>query len=73
MVLTQPSRLTFWRSVLLISAILPFLAIWQLLGLASELDVVVLASQSWLGVMSFLGAFGLLALLILIATGFRTR
>ncbi|MDK1028787.1 MAG: hypothetical protein QGD96_05580 [Anaerolineae bacterium] len=73
MELTQPSRLTFWRSVLLLSAILPYLAIWQLLGLASELDVVVLASKSWMGLLSLLGFGGLAALLTLTATCFRTR
>ena len=40
--MTQPSRLTFWRSVLLLSAILLFLAIWDFIRLANDLDVVIL-------------------------------
>jgi hypothetical protein len=69
----QPSRLTFWRSVLILAAILPFLAIWDLLRLAKELDVAVLSSKSWMGVLSILGIGGLAALLALTSTCFRTR
>ena len=69
----QPSRLTFWRSVLILAVILPFLAIWDLLRLAKELDVAVLSSKSWMGVLSILGIGGLAALLALTSTCFRTR
>ncbi|MFZ5818714.1 MAG: hypothetical protein ACOYYJ_02345 [Chloroflexota bacterium] len=63
--MTQPSRLIFWRSLLAVSAVLPFLGIWQLLGLARELDVAILASQSWMGLLLALGMTGLAALLAL--------
>ncbi len=71
--MTQPSRLTFWRSVLTLAVILPFLAIWDLLRLAQELGVVLLPSKSWMGALSILGIGGLAALLTLTSTFFRTR
>ena len=69
--MTQPSRLTFWRSVLLLTAMLPFLAIWDLFRLAKELDVVILSSRSWMGAIIVLGIGGLTVLLTLISTCFR--
>jgi len=71
--ITQPPRLTFWRSVLLLSAVPPFLAIWQLLRLAEELDVIVLESRSWMGLLVAIGAWGIVALLALVSTYFRAR
>jgi len=71
--MTQPSRLTFWRSVLTFTTVLPFLSIWDLLRLAQELDVVVLASKSWMEALSLLAIGGFTALLILTWTLFRTR
>ena len=71
--MTQPSRLTFWRSVLLLCAVLPFLAIWDFIRLANDLDVVILASKSWMGLLSVFGIGGFTALLVLISTCFRTR
>jgi hypothetical protein len=71
--MTQPSRLIFWRSVLLLTTVLPFLAIWQFVGLAEKLDVVILASKSWMGLLTVLGVGGLAALLALASTCFRTR
>ena len=71
--MTQPSRLAFWRSALLLTTVLPFLAIRDLLHLAQELDVDVLASKSWMGVLAILGAGGLTALLALVSTWFRAR
>ena len=71
--MTQPSRLTFWRSALTLTAALPFLAIWDLLRLARELDVVVLSSKSWMGALMVLGIGGCAALLTLISTSFHTR
>ena len=49
------------------------MAIWDLLRLAHELDVVVLSSKSWMGALSILGIGGLVALLTLTSTCFRTR
>lgn len=71
--MSQPSRLTFWRIALFLIAILPFLAIWDLLRLAKELDVIVLSSTSWMGALSALGIGGLAALLALTSTCFHTR
>lgn len=71
--MTLPSRLTFWRSVLSLTMVLPFLAILDLLHLAQDLNVTVLASKSWTGALSMLGIGGLAALLSLTSTCFRTR
>ena len=71
--MTQPSRLTFWQSTLSLTTVLPFLAIWDLLHLAKELDVVVLSSRSWMGAISVLAMGGLIALLALTSTYFHTR
>ena len=71
--MNQPSRLTFWRSVLLLTTALLFLAIWQLLRLADELKVVVTTSKSWMGLLTLLGLGGFAALLALAGTCFRTR
>ena len=71
--MTQPSRLTFWRSILALTTVLPFLAIRELLRLARDLDVNVLASKSWMGVLAALTLGGLAALLTLTSTGFHAR
>ncbi len=71
--MTQPTRLTFWRSALAITAVLPFLAIWDLLYLANDLDVDILSSKSWMGALSVLALGGFAALLTLISTRYRTR
>jgi hypothetical protein len=71
--MTQPSRLTFWRSVLLITTILPFLAIWDFFHLANKLGVAIFSSKSWMGLITVLGLSGLAALLALTSTCFRTR
>lgn len=71
--MTYPTRLRFWQSVLLLTTVLPFLAIWDLLSLAQELNVVVLSSKSWIGILAVLGVGGLAALLTLTSIRFRTR
>ena len=71
--MTQLSRLTFWRSILLLTMVLLCLTIWQLLRLADDLDVIVLDSKSWMGLLLILGVGGLAALLFLASTCFRTR
>jgi hypothetical protein len=71
--MTQPSRLTFWRSVLLLTTVLLCLTIWQLLRLADDLDVIILASKSWMGLLVVLGSGGFAALLTLTSTCLRTR
>ena len=71
--MNQPSRLTFWRSLLLLTVMLPFLAIWDLLHLARELNVVLLSSTSWMEGLTILGVGGLAALLTLTSTWSRAR
>lgn len=71
--MTQPSRFTFWRIVLLLTAVLPFLAIWDLLHLARELEVDLLSSTSWMGGLTILGIGGLAALLTLTSTRSRAH
>ncbi len=62
---SSPARTTFWRLTLLATACLPFLAVWQLLGLARDLNVVVPTSRSWMGLLGLLGMFGGSALVVL--------
>lgn len=66
--MTPPSRLPFWRSVLLLTTILLFLAIWDLFRRAAELGVNVFSSKSWLGLILAFGIGGLAALLTLTLT-----
>src|SRR5689334_8329191 len=71
--LIQPSRLTFWRSVFVLSAALPFLSISQLLGRARSLGVDLSASRSWMGLIAALSLLGLFSLLLLASTWSRYR
>lgn len=73
MSISQPSRLTFWRMALGLTALFLFLAAGQFVGLARELDISILDSQSWLGLLSALGAGGLAALLSWTSLCFRPR
>ena len=59
--------------MLTLTAVLPFLAIWDLLRLAQELNVVSTLQQIVDGALSILGIGGLAALLALTSTRFRTR
>ncbi|HXF85320.1 MAG TPA: hypothetical protein VNK49_08025 [Anaerolineales bacterium] len=68
-----PSRLTFWRFVLSLSAGLPFLSVWQLLGLANRLGIDVPSRPSWIGFLAGLSLMGLIPLLLLPVTGSRYR
>jgi hypothetical protein len=65
----QPSRLTFWRFIFAVSAALPFLSIYQLLGRASELGVDLSASTAWMGLIAGFGVIGLFPLLFLTSAG----
>ncbi len=67
----QPSRITFWRFIFAVTALIPFLAISQLLGEAKVLGVDFSASKSWMGLIGGLGLIGLLFLLFLILTWSR--
>jgi len=68
MMITQPSRLTFWRLIFAVSAILPFLSILQLLAMADQLGVDIPASSSWKVAILSLGVLCLLPLLFWILT-----
>lgn len=69
----QPSRTTFWRLALLVTACPPALAAWQVVGLAGELGVDLRASRSWMGLLLALAALGSAALLALALTRSRAR
>jgi len=73
--MTQPPRPFFWRSLLAISASLTFLSIWQLLGLARALGVLVLSSKTWLGLLTVLALAAGAAFLALVLSfsGARER
>lgn len=68
MIITQPSRLTFWRFIFAVTALLPILCIWQLLGIARGLGVEISASRSWMGLILAFGLMGALPLLLLTST-----
>ncbi|MCI0551958.1 MAG: hypothetical protein L0287_13480 [Anaerolineae bacterium] len=58
-----PSRSTFWRVILVVTAALPLLSIWNLIDLAAWLGVNISTSSSWLAGIAALGMLTLLALL----------
>ena len=61
--ITQPSRRIFWQTALLISAVLPWLSIWQSIVLARSMEIDFVASRSWMGLLIGLFALGLIAFL----------
>lgn len=63
MIIIQPPRNTFWKTIFLISAALPWLSIWQSIQLAHKLEVNYLASVSWMGFLVGLFVLGLIPLL----------
>ena len=67
----QPSRLTFWRFVVALTAALSFLSVYQILGSANKLGVDFSASRSWMGLVALLSLIGLLALLFFAETWSR--
>ncbi len=69
----QPSRLTFWRFVVVLTAALSFLSVYQILGSANKLGVDFSASRSWMGLVALLSLIGLLALLFFAGTWSRYR
>jgi hypothetical protein len=68
-----PARLTFWRFIFAVTAALPFLSIYQLLGKANELGVNLSASTAWMGLIVGFVLIGLFPLLFLTSTGSRYR
>src|SRR5687767_10164948 len=73
MKLIPPSRLTFWRSVFALTGLLPFLAIYQILGNARKLGVDLSVSRPWQGLIAALALMGFVSLIFLILTLSRYR
>jgi len=65
----QPSRSAFWRLILVVTAALSLLSIWNLIDLAQRLGVNISNSVSWL---AGIGALALLALLALLGLAIGT-
>ncbi len=65
MIITQPSRLTFWRFIFAVTTLLPILCIWQLLGMARGFNIEIFASRSWMGSILAFGLMSALPLLLL--------
>ena len=61
--LIPPPRSTFWRVILIVTAALPILSIWNLINLAARLGVNISTSTTWLAGIAALGALASLALL----------
>ena len=60
---SNPSRPVLLRSILLVTAALSLLAVWDLIGLAQRLGVDLRASLNWMGMLTALSALAVLALL----------
>ena len=73
MKIIQPARLTFWRFIFAVTAALPFLSIYQLLGRAKLVGVDFSASPSWMGLITGLSLVALFSLFLLISTWSRYR
>ncbi|GJQ52914.1 MAG: hypothetical protein HKUEN02_17610 [Anaerolineaceae bacterium] len=61
--ITPPSRLTFWRVILIVTAALPLLSIWNLIDLAAKLEVNLSTQTSWQAGIAALASLASLALL----------
>jgi hypothetical protein len=53
----QPTRLVFWRFVLLLTLLFILLAGWNLIDLAGRFNVQILERPNWVGALSALGLF----------------
>jgi hypothetical protein len=73
MKLIPPSRLTFWRSGFALTWLLPFLAIYQIVGSVEKLGVDLSVSRPWQGLVAGLALMGLLSLALLALTWSRHR
>jgi len=60
---SNPSRPVLLRSILLVTAALSLLAVWDLIGLAERLGVDLRASLNWMGMLTALSVLAVLALL----------
>lgn len=72
-IIIQPSRSTFWRVILIVTAALPLLSIWNLINLAARLGVNISTSVSWLAGLAALAMLTLLALLGLVISFSKAR
>jgi len=63
----------FWRSVFVLTAALPFLSIYQIVGKAAGLGVDFSASAPWRGLVVILGLIGCISLLFFASTWSRYR
>ena len=63
MKIIQPARATFWRFILGVSAVLPFLSIWQAVNIGRILGVDIPTRPSWMGLLAGLFFLGLIPLL----------
>ncbi len=61
--ITPPSRSNFWRVILIVTAALPLLSIWNLIDLAAKLNVNLSTQISWQAGIAALAMLTLLALL----------
>ena len=59
----QPSRLTFWRFIFLVSLALPSLSIWRSIVLARSMEIDVFSRPSWIGLLVILFVMGMIPLL----------
>jgi hypothetical protein len=65
-----PSRSTFWRVTLIVTAALPLLSIWNLVNLAARLGVDISTRTAW---QAGIAALGMLALLALLGLGISLK
>lgn len=63
--ITQPSRLTFWRWVLAVTSLLAWLSLRDAFALAHKLKLVPLASKTWLMLLGVLALTGAVSLVLL--------
>src|SRR5215207_4794366 len=68
-----PSRLTFWRSVFVLTGLLPFLAMGQIRATAEKMGVDLTVSRPWQGLVAGLALMGLLSFFLLVLTWSRHR
>ncbi len=73
MKLILPSRLTFWRSVFALTGLLPFLAIYQILGSVEKLGVDLSVSRPWQSLVAGLATVGLLSFFLFALSFSRYR
>ncbi len=66
--LTQPSRLTFWRLILATTFPLVGLSLWDAFSLAEKLGIAPLTSKTWLAILGALALIGLASLILFLLT-----